>query len=83
MVVIVDCGESEVFQAEQGVCQKCILYPQLFNIYGEHIIREALEHWTNSISIGGRRISNLRYANNTALIASDEGQVSSSFYSFE
>ena len=54
--------------------QGCILSPQLFNIYGEHIIREALEHWTGGISIGGRRIPDLQYAG-TTLIASDEEEM--------
>ena len=53
----------------------CILFPQLFNIYGEHIIREALEHWIGGIFIGGRRIPNLRYAGYTTLIASDEEEM--------
>ena len=44
MVVSVDGEESEAFQSEHRVCQGCILSPQLFNIYGESIIREALEH---------------------------------------
>ena len=57
MVVRVDGEESEAFQVEQGVSQECILSPQLFNIYDEHIIREVLEHCIGSISIGGRRVS--------------------------
>ena len=75
MVVRVDGEKSEAFQAQQGVHQKCILSPQVFNIYGEYIIREALEHWTGGISIGGRRISNLRYADDTTLIASDDEEM--------
>ena len=49
--------------------QGCILYPLLFNIYAENIMREALEDWDGGISIGGRRITNLRYADDTTLIA--------------
>ena len=43
--------------------------PLLFNIYAENIMKEALEDWDGGISIGGRRITNLRYADDTALIA--------------
>ena len=50
------------FFKQSGGWVKDILSPQLFNIYGEHIIREILEHWTGDISIGGRRISNLQHA---------------------
>ena len=67
--------ESEAFQAEKGVRQGCILSSPLLNIYGEHIIRVVLEHWTGGISIGGRRISNLRYANDNTLIAQDEEEM--------
>ena len=45
------------------------------NIPGECMIGEALEHWTSGISIRGRRISNLRYAGDTTLIALDEGEI--------
>ena len=65
----------EAFQAEQELRRGCILSLHLFNIYGEHIICEALEHWTGGISIGGRRISNLRYSDYTSLIASDEEEM--------
>ena len=64
--------QSEAFQAEQGVSQGCILSPQLFDIYNEHIIRKVLEHWAGDISIRGRRISSLRNAGDTTSIASDE-----------
>ena len=75
-MVKIDGEESEAFQAEQKVRQGCILSSQLFNIYGERIIRKALEHrWTSDISIGGRRISNLRYADDTTLIASDKEEM--------
>ena len=42
------------------------------NIYDKHTIRKALEHWIGGISIGGRKISNIRYADDITLMASDE-----------
>ena len=51
------------------------MFPQLFNIYVEHIIRETLVHGTGGISIGERRSSNLRYEDDTTLIASDEEEM--------
>ncbi|XP_063537549.1 uncharacterized protein LOC134746908 [Cydia strobilella] len=43
--------------------------PALFNIYGEYIIRKVLENWDKGFPIGGKRISNLRYADDTVLLA--------------
>ena len=53
----------------KGVRQGCILSPLLFNIYAEKIMREALDKWDKCIGIGGRKVSNLRYADDTTLIA--------------
>ena len=56
MLVRVGGEKSKDFQVEQAVRQGCILSPQLFNIYDEHIIPNTLEHWPGGISIGGRTI---------------------------
>ena len=74
-VARVDGEESKAFRAEQWVRQGCVLFPKLFNIYGEHIIRKAPEHWTVSISSGERRISDLRYADDTTLTAPNEKEM--------
>ena len=49
--------------------QGCILSPLLFNIYAENIMTEALEECESGISIGGRMVTNLRYADDTTLLA--------------
>ena len=49
--------------------QGCILSPLIFNIYAENTMREALGEWERGISIGGRMVTNLRYADDTTLIA--------------
>ena len=46
----------------------CILPPLLFDIYAENIMRDALEEWERGISIGGRMVTNLRYADDTTLL---------------
>ncbi|PZC84096.1 hypothetical protein B5X24_HaOG205818 [Helicoverpa armigera] len=66
---------SKPLRPERGVRQGCILSPKLFNIYGEHIVRAALEGWEGGLSVGGRKINNLRYADDTTLVASSEEEM--------
>ena len=58
----------EYFNIEKGVRQGCILSPHLFSIYTENIMREA-DLDDDGVKISGDRISNLRYADDTALLA--------------
>lgn len=61
-------GLTVDFRIEQGVRQGCILSPHLFNIYSEVIIRNALEGFEGTVKIGGRIITNLRYADDIVLV---------------
>ena len=66
-------GTTDCFQIGRGVHQGCILSPCLFNLYAEYIIRNAgLEEAQTEIKIAGRNISNLRYADDTTLMAESE-----------
>ena len=61
-------GTTDWFQIGKGVRQGCILSLCLFNLYAEHIMRNAgLEEAQAGIKIAGRNINNLRYANDTTL----------------
>ena len=66
-------GTTDWFQEGKGVCQGCILSPCLFNLYAEYIMRNTgLEEAQAGIKIAGRNINNLRYADNTTLMAESE-----------
>ena len=61
---------TDWFQIGKGVCQGCILSPCLFNLYAEYIMRNAgLEEAQAGIKIVRRNINNLRYADDTTLMA--------------
>ena len=63
-------GTKDWFQIGKGVYQSSILSPCLFNLYAEYIMRNAgLEEAQAGIKIGGRNINNLRYADDTTLMA--------------
>ena len=66
-------GTTDWFQIGKGVRQGCILSPRLFNFYAEYIMRNTgLEEAQAGIKIAGRNINNLRYADNTTLMAESE-----------
>ena len=66
-------GKTDWFQIGKGVCQGCILSPCLFNLYAESIIRNAgLDEAQDGIKIALRNINNLRYADDTTLMAENE-----------
>ena len=71
-------GTTDWFQRGKGVCQGCILSPCLFNLYAEYIMRNTgLEEAQAGIKIAGRNINNLRYADDTILMAESEEELKS------
>ena len=63
-------GTTDSFQIGKGVHQGCILSPCLFNLYAEYIMRNTgLDEAQSGIKITGRNINNLRYADDTTLMA--------------
>ena len=66
-------GTTDWFQIGKGVHQGCILSPCLFNLYAEYIMRNAgLDEAQAEIKTAGRNINNLRYADDTTLMAESE-----------
>ena len=71
-------GTTDWFQIGQGVRQGCLLSSCLFNLYAEYIIRNAgLDEAQAGIKIARRNISNLRYADDTTLMAESEEELKS------
>ena len=72
-------GTTDWFQIGKGVHQGCILSPCLFNLYAEYIMRNS--RWDEAqagIKIAGRNINNLRYTDDTMLIAEIEEKLKTS-----
>ena len=71
-------GTTDWFQIGKGVRQGCILSPCLFNFYAEYIMRNTgLEETQAGIKTAGRNINNLRYADDTTLMAESEEELKS------
>ena len=71
-------GTTDWFQIGKGVCQGCILSLCLFNFYAEYIMRDAgLEEAQAGIKIARISINNLRYADDTTLMAESEEELKS------
>ena len=69
---------TDWFQIGKGVHQGCILSPCLFNFYAEYIMRNAgLDEAQAGIKIAGRNINNLRYGDDTTLMAESEEELKS------
>ena len=73
-----DVGTTDWFQIRKGVHQGCILSPCLFNFYAEYIMRNAgLDEAQAGIQISGRNINDLRYADDTTLMAESKEELKS------
>ena len=71
-------GTMDWFKIGKGVRQGCILSPCLFNLYAEYITRNAgLDEAQAGIKISGRNINNLRYADDTTLVAESKEELKS------
>ena len=71
-------GTTDWLQIGKEACQGCILSPCLFNSYAEYIMRNAvLEEAQAGIKVSGRNINNLRYADDTTLMAESEEELKS------
>ena len=77
-IVRTGLGTTDWFQIGKGVRQGCILSPCLFNFYAEYIMRNAgLEKAQAEMKIARRNINNLRYADDTTLMAESEEELKS------
>ena len=71
-------GATDWFQIRKGVCQGCILSSLLCNLYAEYIMKSAaLDEAQAGIKIARRNFNNLRYTDNTTLMAESEGELKS------
>ena len=74
-------GTTDWFQIGKGVHQCCILSPCLFNLYAEYTMRNSgLDEAQAGIKIAGRSTNNLRYADDTTLMAESEEELKSLFH---
>ena len=71
-------GTTDWFQIRKGVRPGCILSPCLFNLYAEHIMRNVgLDEAQARIKVAGRNVNNLRYADDSTLMAESEEELKS------
>ena len=79
--VRLESGNSTLFPIKRGVRQGCVLSPKLFNLYTELIFRKSIE--IKGCVVGGVNINNLRYADDTALIAESEKDLQELVYNVQ
>ena len=78
------CFKDNWFQIRKGICEDCILSPCLFNLYAEYIMWNAgLEEAQAGIKIAGRNINNLRYADDTTLMAESKEELRASWWKWK
>ena len=69
-------GTTDWFKIEKGILQGCLLSPCLFNLYTEHIMRNArLDELQAGIKIGGTNINNLKCVDNATLMAESKEEL--------
>ena len=68
-------GDTNWFRIERGVRQGCVMSPTLYNIYSEEIMREIFLDYEGGVKVGGRQITNLRFADDTTLICSSKQEL--------
>ena len=69
-------GTTDWFQIRKGVCQSCVLSPCLFNLHAEYVMRnDSLDEAKPGIKTAARNISNLRYADDTTLMAESKEEL--------
>ena len=77
-------GTTDWFQIGKGIHQDCILSPCFFNLYAEYILRNVgLEEAQTGIKIARRNINNLRYADDTILMAESEEELKTSWWKWK
>ena len=74
---------EESFRTTVGVRQGCLLSHSLFNIFLEWIMSDALEEHDRRVSIGGRNITNLRFADDLDAVAEEEQELEALVESFD
>ena len=75
LVVRTTNGDTEWFNIERGVRQGCVISPGPYNIYSGHIMRCVQEEHHDGITIGGRRETNLRFADDTTLLCTSKEEL--------
>src|SRR6218665_2257751 len=66
---------SNEFRVKKGMRQRCVISPYLFNIMAEVVMRDVMDGWEGGVHIRGRRLTNLRYADDIVLLAESEEEL--------
>ena len=68
-------GKSDWFKVEQGVRQGCVMFPWLFNLYMDHILREVKERFSGGVKLEERNVQFLQFVDDLMLAAEKEEDV--------